>query len=143
MVALVLLSGILCARPLLAATHDTTPPTCAIISPTTGEAIAGTNVLEATAEDNAPAGVQDVGFYWDVGKDGADAEDFVGAGSLASGNIYQCTWDSVDAVKGYQPLIVQCTDYAGNVAAATDWPKFRAVAGYVGLVRRVVRASRK
>ncbi|MBE7560186.1 right-handed parallel beta-helix repeat-containing protein [bacterium] len=95
---------------------DTTDPTCAIISPTTGEAIAGVEILEATAIDEG-LGVRDVVFYWDK-DDGVAPPVLAGTGELSSGS-YKFSWDTTTAEKGYHQLIVACTDYADNSATAS------------------------
>ncbi len=86
---------------------DTTPPTTAVVSPTNGSTLAGTQVVSVSATDNV--GVAKVEFYAN--------NQLVGTSTL--GPSYQFAWDTTTVADGNVPLYTYAYDSAGNRGAST------------------------
>lgn len=85
---------------------DTTPPTVAITSPTSGATVSGTVAVRASASDNvAVAGVQ---FFVDGSPIGA--EDTTAP--------YEVAWDTSSVGDGSHTLTARARDTAGNTATS-------------------------
>jgi hypothetical protein len=80
---------------------DTTPPTTAITSPTTGATVSGTITISATASDDV--GVTKVEFYVD--------STLITMSTTAP---YGATWDTRSVPNGPHTLSTKAYDAAGN-----------------------------
>src|SRR5205823_6794294 len=80
---------------------DTTPPTCAITTPSNGVTVSGTITLVATASDDV--GVSTVVFYVDDVWQATDTT-----------SPYSFSWDTTTVGNGSHSLMAKAYDAAGN-----------------------------
>src|SRR3989454_1084203 len=86
---------------------DTTPPTCAITTPSNGATVSGTITPAATASDDV--GVSKVEFYVDDVWRATDTT-----------SPYSFSWDTTTVGNGSHSLMVKAYDAAGNIGASTS-----------------------
>jgi len=86
---------------------DTTPPTCAITTPSDGVTVSGTITPAATASDDV--GVSKVEFYVDDVWQATDAA-----------SPYSFSWDTTTVSDGSHTLLAKAYDAAGHVGTATS-----------------------
>lgn len=84
---------------------DTTPPSVAITSPTSGSTVKGTAKLVATASDSG-SGVSTVSFYMDNGA-------LIGT---KAGGPFTISWNTKKVAVGQHTLYAVARDAAGNEA---------------------------
>ncbi len=86
---------------------DTTPPTCAIASPSGGVTVSGTITVSVNASDNV--GVSSVQLY----VDGVP-------GSTDSSSPYSIAWSTTTASNGSHLLMAKAYDAAGNISSSAS-----------------------
>ncbi len=88
---------------------DTTPPTVALVRPTTGDSVSGSVEIEAALVDDR--GVTEATYA----VDGGTSRPL----TLAADGTATATWDSSSVADGEHSLVVSASDAAGNTETAT------------------------
>ena len=87
---------------------DTTAPTISVTNPTSGQSVAGTTAITASATDNVA--VVSVQFYLDG----------QAIGNPVTSSPYTVNWDTTTVANGSHVLTAKATDTSGNVGTSSN-----------------------